>query len=148
MLAWQKTVDKLGRGCYHTHLHYMEHKMARKTEAEQAAEREEALATQEAHDFAAYPSRLMAALELATTQSNYELEVRDSQFTLRDRDARRPELVVLTHTHTAASQRALDNLEWDLGLKAAERALVARRTELKQAALSKLTEEEREALDL
>jgi hypothetical protein len=120
----------------------------RKTKAELAAEHEEARALQEAHDFAAYPSRLMAALEAATTQSNYELEVRDSQFTLRDRDARRPELVVLTLTHTATSQRALDNLEWDLRGKAEERAEAARQRLARETALAKLTKEERELLGL
>jgi len=122
--------------------------MARKTKAEQEAEREEALALKEAHEFAAYPSRLMAVLEEATTQSNYELEVCDSQFTLRDRDVRRPELVVLTLAHTAASQRALDNLEWDLRMKAEARAEEARKRDARARALAKLTAEERELLDL
>ena len=122
--------------------------MARKTKAEQEAEREEARALKEAHEFAAYPSRLMAVLEEATTQSNYELEVCDSQFTLRDRDVRRPELVVLTLAHTAASQRALDNLEWDLRMKAEARAEEARKRDARARALAKLTAEERELLDL
>lgn len=122
--------------------------MARKTKAEQAAERQEARALQEAHEFAQYPSRLMKALEEATTQSNYELEVRDSQFALRDRDARRPELVVLALTHTADSQRALDNLEWDLRLKADERAHARAQAAVRAAALNKLTAEERELLGL
>ena len=122
--------------------------MARKTKAVLEAERQEAQALKEAHEFAQYPSRLMAALEAATTQSNYELEVRDSQFTLRDRDARRPELVVLTLAHTAASQRALDNLEWDLRMKAEARAEEARKQDARATALAKLTAEERELLDL
>ena len=122
--------------------------MARKTKAELQAEREEAQALQEAHEFAQYPSRLMAALEEATTQSNYELEVRDNQFTLRDRDSRRPETVFLTLTHTRDSRQALDNLEWNLRVKADERAEVERQRQARETALAKLTEEDRELLGL
>ena len=122
--------------------------MARQTKAEQQAEREEAQALQEAHEFAQYPSRLMAALEEATTQSNYELEVRDSQFTLRDRDSRRPETVFLTLTHTRDSREALDNLEWNLRGKAEEREEAERRRQARETALAKLTKEERELLGL
>ena len=122
--------------------------MARKTKAELQAEREEAQALQEAHEFAQYPSRLMAALEEATTRSNYELEVRDNQFTLRDRDSRRPETVFLTLTHTRDSRQALDNLEWNLRVKADERAEAERQRQAREAALAKLTEEERKLLGL
>ena len=122
--------------------------MARKTKAELQAEREEAQALQEAHEFAQYPSRLMAALEEATTRSNYELEVRDNQFTLRDRDSRRPETVFLTLTHTRDSRQALDNLEWNLRVKADERAEVERQRQARETALAKLTEEDRELLGL
>ena len=122
--------------------------MSRKTKAELQAEREEAQALQEAHEFAQYPSRLMAALEEATTQSNYELEVRDNQFTLRDRDSRRPETVFLTLTHTRDSRQALDNLEWNLRVKADERAEVERQRQARETALAKLTEEDRELLGL
>ena len=122
--------------------------MARKTKAELQAEREEAQALQEAHEFAQYPSRLMAALEEATTRSNYELEVRDNQFTLRDRDSRRPDTVFLTLTHTRDSRQALDNLEWNLRVKADERAEAERQRQAREAALAKLTEEERKLLGL
>ena len=122
--------------------------MARKTKAELQAEREEAQALQEAHEFAQYPSRLMAALEEATTRSNYELEVRDNQFTLRDRDSRRPETVFLTLTHTRDSRQALDNLEWNLRIKADERAEAERQRLAREDALAKLTEEERKLLGL
>ena len=122
--------------------------MARKTKAELQAEREEAQALQEAHEFAQYPSRLMAALEEATTRSNYELEVRDNQFTLRDRDSRRPETVFLTLTHTRDSRQALDNLEWNLRVKADERAEAERQRQARETALAKLTEEDRKLLGL
>lgn len=120
--------------------------MARKTKAELQAEREEAQALQEAHEFAQYSSRLMAALEEATTRSNYELEVRDNQFTLRDRDSRRPDTVFLTLTYTRDSRQALDNLEWNLRVKADERAEAERQQQARETALAKLTEEERKLL--
>ena len=122
--------------------------MARKTKAELAAEREEARAAQEAHEFAQYPTRLMVALEEATQKSNYELTVENSRFKLMDRDERRPEPVLLTLTHTRESQDALDRLEWELKDKALARAEAERRYNVKQAALAKLTQEERELLDL
>ena len=122
--------------------------MARKTKAELQAVREEAQALQEAHEFAQYPSRLMAALEEATTRSNYELEVRDNQFTLRDRDSRRPEAVFLTLTHTRDSRQALDNLEWNLRVKADERAEAERQRQARETALAKLTQEDRKLLGL
>jgi hypothetical protein len=121
--------------------------MARKTKAELAAEREEALALQQAHEFANYPTRLMAALERATTL-NFELEVRNSQFELRDRDARRHETVFFTMTHNSDNQRALENLEWDLRIKADKRAEMKRQAQVRKDALAKLTQEEKELLNL
>ena len=121
--------------------------MARKTKAELQAEREEAQALQEAHEFAQYPTRLMAALERATTL-NFELEVRNSQFNLRDRDSRRPETVFLTLTHTRDSRQALDNLEWNLRVEADERAEAERQRLARETALAKITEEERNLLGL
>ena len=125
--------------------------MTRKTRAELNAERDEALALQEAHNFAAYPSRLMAALELATNKNNYELEVRNGMFSLRDRDERDSTLS-LTLVHTRNSQYALETLEWDMERKEADRVEAKRLQEVKANALRKvnelLTKEERELLDL
>jgi len=116
--------------------------MAQMTKAQQAAweRQQEALVVN-------YPTRLMAALERATTL-NFELEVRNSQFSLRDRDARNPETFVLTFTHDRVSQNALESLEYDLQDKEAEQAEATRRYELKKAALAKLTPEEKEVLNL
>ena len=122
--------------------------MARKTKAELAAEREEALAQREAHEFAAYPTRLMKALEEATQNANYELTVVDSKFALVNRNERRPTPVLLTMTHTRESQDALDSLLWTLEVEADARAERVRRYTMKQAALAKLTQEERELLEL
>ena len=121
--------------------------MARKTKAELNAEREEASALQEAHDFAAYPSRLMAALELATTKNNYELEVRNGMFSLRDRDERDSTLS-LTMVHTRNSLYALETLEWDMERKEAAREEAKRLQEVRRAAFAKLSKEEQTALGL
>jgi hypothetical protein len=122
--------------------------MARKTKAELAAEREQARAAQEAHEFAQYPTRLMVALELATREFYYELAVENSVFVLRDRNERRPEAVEFTLAHTRDSQTALMNLEWELKDKALVRAEAERLRLAREAALAKLTQEERELLDL
>ena len=122
--------------------------MARKTKAELAAEREAYEAAQRAERAAAYPAKLMAALEEATQKNNYELTVVNGMFSLRDRDASRDPALSLTAAYTENSQNALENLEWDLQMKAEERAEAERRYAVKQAALAKLSKEERELLGL
>ena len=122
--------------------------MARKTKAELVAEREEAQAAQEAHDFAAFPSRLMKALEEATQKNNFELTVRNNEFVLFNRDRPRDAVLNFTLTHNSNSQAALETLEWDLHSLAEEQAEVERRRLARAAALAKLTKEERELLDL
>ena len=98
--------------------------MARKTKAELNAEREAAEARRMLAEAEAYPARLMAALEEATTLNNYELEVRNGKFMLRDRDASRYDNTpgALTLEYTRDSQVYLENLEYDLQAKALERA--------------------------
>ena len=122
--------------------------MARKTKAEQAAEREEALALQEAHDFAAFPSRLMAALEEATQKNNFELTVKNNVFVLVDRDRPRDNPFTLTMTHTKTSQWSLEALESTLEEMEMERAHARAQAAVRAAALAKLTKEERELLNL
>ena len=119
--------------------------MARKTKAELVAEREEAQAAQEAHEFAQYPTRLLTALELATSL-NYELTVKESKFVVRNYNDRVE--FYLTPQHTRASQDTLQEMEWELEREQEARAEVVRRLEAKQAALSKLTKEEKELLGL
>lgn len=121
--------------------------MARKTKAELAAEREAYEAAQRAERAAAYPARLMAALEEATQKNNYELTVVNGLFSLRDREAGLL-FESLTAAYTENSWNALENLEWDLQMKAEERAESERRYQVRQAALAKLSNEERELLGL
>ena len=120
--------------------------MSKSQQATWARQQETALALAKAQ-FEQYPTRLMAALELATTL-NFELEVRNSRFKVRDRDNYSHEPFVLTFTHDQDSQNALESLEYDLKDKEAAEAEATRRYELKKAALAKLTPEEKEVLNL
>lgn len=120
--------------------------MARKTR-EQLVE-EQALALQEAEEFAQYPSRVMKAMEEATQKSNFELTVKNSEFVLVDRDRPRDNPFTLLMTHTRTAQWALEALERTLEEMAEDRAEAARRRDVRATALAKLTAEERELLDL
>ena len=123
--------------------------MARETKAERLAREAAEQAAYEAAQAATYPERLMAALEEATTKNNYELKVRDGLFELRDRDSSDYDLALtLTYQYNTHSQSALEDLEWDLRGKAQERAEAERRYQVRQAALNKLSKEERELLGL
>ena len=122
--------------------------MARKTKAELQAEAEAWAAATLATEQAEYPARLMAALELATRTNNYELSVENGMFALRDRDQRRPKAVMLTTSYTLDNHTALDELEWSMRVKAEEREEATRQRQAREAALAKLTEEERKLLGL
>lgn len=123
--------------------------MTRKTKAELVAEREAALAAARLEEQLAYPSRLMAALEDAVTNNNYQLTVSAGFFVVSDRNARRPDqFYELTYSYSTATQFNLEELEDALRNAAEERALAARRYEMKQIALAKLTNEERELLGI
>jgi len=97
---------------------------------------------------AAYPSRVMAALELATQNHNFELTVRNRMFVLVDRDRPRDTPFNMTMTHTPTSQWALEALERTLEELEMERAHALAQAAVRAAALAKLTKEERELLDL
>ena len=122
--------------------------MARKTKAELAAEREAFEAARRLADAEAYPNKLMAALEAATTLNNYELEVRNGMFSLRDRDSSSNLTLSLTLSYTENSFNALESLEWDLNEKAEERAEQERVYALRKQAFNKLSKEEQQALGL
>ena len=122
--------------------------MARKTKAEQQAELDALNAAARLADAEAYPTKLMAALEEATTKNNYELTVRNGMFSLRDRDSSRDLTLSLSMAYTENSFDAVESLEWDLQEKAAERAESERLSAVRRAAFAKLSEEEKTALGL
>ena len=119
--------------------------MARKTKAEMMAERQEALAAREAHEFAQYPSRVMAVLERAVKGPNYfDLTVTDGQFeVVQGRETWR-----LGHVHSRANQQVLEDLEFSLELVEEEYKRSMELAAKKTAALNKLTREERDLLGL
>lgn len=124
--------------------------MARETKA-QRMEREAAeQAAQEATQRANYHTMLMTALESATQENNYELEVRAGMFKLRDRDSSDGwrEATLLTLSYNQESWEALEDLNFRLQLKAEARAEAERKLEAKKAALAKLTQEEKQLLGL
>jgi antitoxin component of MazEF toxin-antitoxin module len=121
--------------------------MARETKAERLAREAQERAAYEAVAAATYPARLMEMLERATKQ-NFELEVRDAKFVLSDRDDRRERTVELTLTYNTENQEALHELDWRVDMKEEAEREAERKRLAKQAALAKLTKEERELLGL
>jgi hypothetical protein len=123
--------------------------MARKTVAEKRAEMEALEAARQAREAQEYLPRLMAALERATNDHNYELLVRDGMFVVNDRDTRGwNELRSLSPNYSRVDFDNLTSLEWDLQMKDEEKAEARRRAEVRANALSKLTSEEKELLGL
>lgn len=119
--------------------------MARKTKAELTAEREAALAEYRAQEVAAYPSLLLDTLERATRLS-YELTVEGAKFLVRDRNSNAK--WAMTPLHNVDSQDTLEALVYDVQDEEDRRAEAERRYQAKQAALAKLSKEERELLGL
>lgn len=119
--------------------------MARKTKAELAAEREEAQAAREAHEFAFYPRLLLNTLERAT-KLGHELTVEDAKFVVRDRNTN--SVWDMTPQHNKDSQSELDDLIWSVDQEELRRLAEEARYQAKQTALAKLTLEERKLLNL
>ncbi len=123
--------------------------MAKETKAErlvrEAAERERV----EAEEAATYPQRLMALLSRAQAV-NHELQANpDLTFTLYDRDdCYNCEYMLNLFRSGDAEERLLYELTWRVELKEQEAREAERKYQVKQAALNKLSEEERELLGL
>ena len=118
----------------------------RKETKAQRLEREAAeRAAYEAEQAATYPQRLMAMLERAQTV-NFALEVRNAKFVLVDRDS--TTVLGLTLTWTKDNEEALQGLEWHVDMKEEAEREAERKAAVRQAALSKLSKEERELLGL
>ena len=122
--------------------------MAKETKAErlarEAAERERV----EAEEVATYPQRLMALLARAQA-ANYEVQAgTDLTFTLYDRDDRYNYKYMLNLFRSGDAEVSLYELTWHVELKEKEAREADRKYQVKQAALNKLSEEERELLGL
>jgi hypothetical protein len=126
--------------------------MARETKIQRLAREDQERVAYEAELEATYPERLMAMLERATNAS-WVLSVKNGEFLLEDRDASRysaleRDVVRLTLTYNRQNEQAIQELEWRVEAKEAEVREAARRYQVKQAALAKLNQEEKELLGL
>ena len=121
--------------------------MARKTKAEQQAEREAELMARLAVAKATYTERLMTVLERATKE-NFELEVKNMMFKVEDRNERRRDPYFLQPAWSETADMDLYSLELSVELKEEARAESERLSALRRQAFLKLTEEEQQALGL
>ena len=120
--------------------------MARETKIQRLAREEQERVAYEAELKSTYPQRLMEMLERAQNV-NFELTVKDGKFLLNDRDASR-DIVSLTLTYDTQNERAMQELDWRVDLKEEEEREAQRRALVRNQALSKLTQEERELLGI
>ena len=121
--------------------------MARETKAERLA-REEAerfLAREELRE--SYHERLLSLMERAQA-ANFEVTVRAAGFLLEDRDDRRERVLPLTLVWDDANEDNLGELSWRVDMKEEAGREAQRKVLVKQNALSKLSQEERELLGL
>ena len=94
-----------------------------------------------------YPNRLMDAMTRAL-KINFELSVEQMSFMLRDRDERYPAKMPLDYQYSEDADSRLSEFEWDVERKEEAERESNRRFLAKQVALAKLTEEEKELLEL
>lgn len=95
-----------------------------------------------------YVPRLMRELERACSL-NFELEVVSGKFVVLDRDDRKTYFKLPADSSDyVSSVEVLDSLEWELDRKEKELRIAQEWLAKKQAALSKLSKEERELLGL
>ena len=122
--------------------------MARETKAErlarEAREREERLEAERS----AYPLRLMNLLERVSAEPTLTLTVKDGFFNVEDRNDRYRSDYFLSYAWSEGGQVALEDLTYTVDRLEEERAEAERRYQVRQAALNKLSKEERELLGL
>lgn len=117
--------------------------MARKTREQLRTVHEAALLAMEGERRAEYFPRLMQALERAC-KFDYCLAVANGMFVLMDRRKDHE----FSPEYTPAGWDELMELEWQLDVRQSEREEQERRALARARALAKLTDEERELLDL
>lgn len=125
--------------------------MPRETKAEQFARLAAAAQAREAAEREAYPTALMALLERVTRHpGRYELTVKNGQFAVRDRvdTYLRETETMLSYSWNRDAQDSLERLTRDVEWFEQELAEAERKLKVKQDALAKLTDEERELLGL
>jgi hypothetical protein len=120
--------------------------MARETKAErlarEALEQQEMLLQLEKE----YPLRLMATLTRAY-KNNFEVVPKDTEFQLVDRDDLYSKFTV-SHQFSLKDDQVLDELAWTLDLKEERAREEQRKSDVRNAALSRLSDEEKMLLGL
>ena len=119
--------------------------MARETKAQREAREAEERRLQHEEDVRTYPERLMLVMQRAVNH-NFELTMREGKFVVYDRDERRPDEHTMAVTYDGLSESMLSDLDWAVELKAKEEEERTRKERARQAALAKLSKEERELL--
>lgn len=122
--------------------------MARETKAQRLAREAAERAAYGAERAATYPQRLMKMLERATSV-NFEIKVRDGKFLLTDSDDPREGVVELTLAYDSEiNEAALNELDWRVDIKEEAEREALRRVQIRNAALAKLSQEERTILGI
>ena len=120
-------------------------KMARETKAErlarEALEQQEMMLQLEKE----YPLRLMATLTRAY-KNNFEVVPKDTMFQLVDRDLYSK--FTVSHQFSLKDDQVLDELAWTLDLKEERAREEQRKSDVRNAALSRLSDEEKMLLGL
>lgn len=125
--------------------------MPRETKAERDARMAAAAQAREAAEREAYPAALMALLERVTRHpGRYELTVNNGQFVVRDRmdTYLRESNTTLAYSWSRDTQESLERLTWQVEDYEQDLAEAERKLKVKQDALAKLTDEERDLLGL
>ena len=120
--------------------------MARKTKAEREAEAAAYRELREKIARDAYPAMLIDTLARATNLS-FDLRVRDGKFVVSDCNDYE-NFWTLTYDYTPDADSDLDMLRWELEEQEQAIAEANRKIQARQAALAKLSKEERELLGL
>lgn len=128
--------------------------MARETKAAKQVRYDAFHAAERAKLALAFPNNLLVALQ-GSAKFNFETEFTNNQLVVTNRDSGKLFLFELNASGTSLqvawsdeNQLQLDNLEFDVGLKAEARRQAERRVALRESALAKLTDEEADALGL
>ena len=121
--------------------------MAKETKAQRLEREAKDQAQRVAVAKATYTLRLMTVLERAVKE-NFELEVLNCMFQLKDRDAYRDPPFTVYPVWSDVSDTALYELQLAVELKEEERAEREQKTKVRASALAKLTAEERTELGL
>jgi hypothetical protein len=121
--------------------------MPRKTKLEKQAEVAEYNRQLEAKQAALYPQELMDTLERAT-KTNFQIEVKDGNFVVTDRDDRWFAPRVIALNYGSRTHWELSSLMADVSIKEDKQREQERKLQVRQTALAKLTQEERRELGL